>query len=401
MSQKLSLKDLPIKDKKILMRVDFNVPIDKDGKISDPTRIQAALPSIRYIIEKEGAVILMSHLGRPKGKFDSKYSLKPCAEELSRLLGKTVKMAPDCVGSEVEKLAKELKPKEVLLLENLRFHAAEENPSLDPSFAKSLAALADFYVDDAFGTAHRAHSSTVEITKYMQGKAAAGFLLEKEIKFLGDMLFSPAKPFVAIIGGSKISTKIGVLKALLQKVDVLLIGGGMAYTFFKAEGYQIGKSICEEQLIPKAKEILKLAIQKKVKVILPVDTVIVSEISENTPSQTVEIKEGIPHDQQGVDIGPKTIEIFNQEIQKAKTILWNGPVGVFEVKPFSKGTLAVAHAVASSPAVTIAGGGETIAAIQESGFADKISHLSTGGGAALEFIEFSTLPGIEALSNIQ
>lgn len=398
MFQKLSLRDLSFNGKKVLMRVDFNVPLDKSQKILDNSRIAAALPSIRYVLENGGALILMSHLGRPKGKPSKEFSLAPVALELSKLIGKPVKMAPDCVGDEVQKLAKELKPGEILLLENLRFNPAEEAPAKDPSFAENLASLGDFYVNDAFGTAHRAHSSTVEITKYFKGKSAAGFLLEKEIKFLGQALSDPKRPFVAIIGGAKISTKIGVLKALLEKVDTLLIGGGMAYTFFKSEGLKIGKSICEDNQLKEAEEILKLAHERQVKLLLPEDVVVVKELSENSPAKAIAIDQGIPEDMEGVDIGPQTIKTFQEELLMAKTIIWNGPLGVFEIKQFSKGTFAIAKAISETDALTIAGGGETISAIKEVGVENHITHLSTGGGATLEFIEYGTLPGIDALS---
>ena len=398
MIQKLTLNDLPINGKKVLMRVDFNVPIE-NGNVTDNTRIAASLPSIRYILEHGAALILMSHLGRPKGTVAKEFSLAPCAKELSRLLGKPVKMAPDCIGPKVEELARGLKSGEVLMLENLRFHAAEEKPEKDPSFAQKLAKLGNYYVDDAFGTAHRAHSSTFSVPKLFPGKAAAGFLLEREIEFLGSALTHPKRPFIAIIGGAKISTKLNVLKSLLGKVDTLLIGGGMAFTFFKAQGKQIGKSICEDDLIPEAKNILKFASEQNVKLVLPVDTVAVPEISENAKPTVVDTEKGIPSDLEGVDIGPKTIRAFEEAIKPAQTILWNGPLGVFGVELFAKGTEAIAKAVASTSAVTIAGGGETIAAINKTGVEDKFTHLSTGGGATLEYIEFGTLPGIEALSD--
>lgn len=398
MFQKLSLKDLPINGKKVLMRVDFNVPLDKSQNILDASRIEAALPSIRYVIEHGAALILMSHLGRPKGKASKEFSLAPIAQELSQLLGKPVKMAPDCIGKDVQKMAEALQTGEILLLENLRFHSAEENPSQDPSFAKQLADLADFYVNDAFGADHRAHSSTAEIAKYFPDKAAAGFLLEKEIQFLSKVLEDPQRPFFAIIGGKKISTKIATLKALLKKVDKLLIGGGMAYTFFKAQGFKVGRSICEDDQLNKAREILNLAKEKNIPLLLPKDVIAVKEPSKNAQLKSVKIADGIPDDLEGVDIGPETIEEFKKAIQHAKMIFWNGPLGIFEIKPFDRGTFAIAQAVANSNALTIAGGGETVSALQESGLAEKISHLSTGGGATLEYIEQGTLPGLEALS---
>lgn len=395
MEQKLSLKNCSIKDKKALIRVDFNVPLDKEGHITDDTRIQSSLPTIRYVIENGGAAILMSHLGRPKNGKIPALSLKPCATRLSELLNKEVLFSPDCIGSDAEDMAKNLKPGDVLLLENLRFHAAEEAPEESSAFAKQLAGLGDFFVNDAFGTAHRAHSSTAVITQFFPGKAAAGFLMEKEIEYLGSILKNPERPFHAIIGGSKISSKIGVLKALLKKVDALLIGGGMAYTFFKAQGLEIGNSICEDEHLQSAREVLQACHAAGVALILPVDNVIVSgEIVK-----IIETKNGVPAEFKGVDIGPRTITEFLNTLRNAKTILWNGPVGIFEDPRFANGTLSIAKALPSMNALTIVGGGDSVSAIQQSGVADKISHLSTGGGATLEFIEFGTLPGIEALSN--
>ncbi len=397
---KLSLKDLDLKDKKVLMRVDFNVPLDNKNNITDDTRIRAALPSIQYVLEQGGALILMSHLGRPKGMPEAKYSLAPCAKALASILGKPVKMAPNCVGSEVESLAQSLKPGEILLLENLRFNPAEEKPENDPKFAQKLAKLGDIYVNDAFGTAHRAHSSTVEITKYFPGKAAIGFLMEKEIEYLSKLLNDPARPFYAVIGGAKISSKIGVLKALLKVVDAIFIGGGMTYTFLKSQGVAIGKSLHEDDLINEAGEILKASKMENKKCYLPLDNVIAQEIKENAPSRIVKTNEGIPDNYQGVDIGPQTIEQYVKELKKAKTVFWNGPMGVFEIKEFAKGTNAIAHTLADLKGMTVVGGGESVAAVEAAGVADKISHISTGGGASLEFIEFGTLPGIEALSDV-
>lgn len=401
MPKKLSLKNLELKNKKVLLRVDFNVPQDEKGKITDNTRIQASLPTIKYILEKGGSVILLSHLGRPKGTSDPKYSLSPCAIELSSLINKEVVMAPDCIGDQVEKLAKDLKPGSLLLLENLRFYPAEEKPEKDPSFAKKLAALGDCYVDDAFGTAHRAHSSTVSLPKLFPGKAAAGFLMEKEIEFLSSVLDKPTKPFIALIGGAKISTKIAVLKKLLSKVDTLLIGGGMAFTFFKAQGLEIGKSICEDEFLDEARKILRDAKAKNIKIFLPVEIVAVEKIDETAKIHLINPSNGIPQNLEGVDIGPKTIELFSSEIALAKTILWNGPMGVFEIAPFAYGTLEIAKAVADAKAISIVGGGETISALKLAGVESSISHISTGGGATLEFIENGTLPGIEALTEVQ
>lgn len=401
MTNKLSLKDLDLKNKKVLLRVDFNVPQDEKGAITDNTRILASLPSIKYILDHGASIILMSHLGRPKGKADPKYSLAPCAAELSKLLNLPVKMAPDAIGEEVETLAQELKPGELLLLENLRFYSAEEKPENDASFAEKLAKLGDCYVDDAFGTAHRAHSSTFSLPKLFPNKAASGLLLAKEIEFLEMLLVSPKKPFIALIGGAKISSKIGVLKKLLDKVDVLLVGGGMAYTFFKAKGYPIGKSICEDDFLEEARSIMKAAQEKKIAFLLPNEIVAVKEIAESAQKHLLNPQEGIPDNLEGVDIGPKTIELFSNEIEVAKTILWNGPMGVFEVSSFANGTLKIAKAIADSNAISIVGGGETIAALKNAHVEESISHISTGGGATLEFIENGTLPGIEALTNDQ
>lgn len=397
MVHKLSLKDLLINGKKVLVRVDFNVPLDKSGQVADNTRIKESLPTIKYILDKGGIPLLMSHLGRPAGKVNPEFSLAPCAKELSKLLGKPVRMANDCVGKEVKKQVSELHSGDIFLLENLRFHEAEEKPEKDPLFAHQLAELGDMYVNDAFGTSHRAHSSIVPLAKLFPKNAAAGFLLEKEINFLGKALSNPEKPFLAIIGGAKVSTKLGVIQALLKKVDILLIGGGMAFTFLKAQGYAIGKSLCEEKMLSEAKDILALPESKKM--LLPLDALAVEEISNESKTHTYECSQGIPENRQGVDIGPKTVALFEKEILKAKTILWNGPLGIFEIPAFAKGTLAIAKAVGNAKALTIAGGGETIAAIKESGLADRFTHLSTGGGATLEYIEFGTLPGIEALSD--
>jgi phosphoglycerate kinase len=395
MTHKLSLKELYLNGRKVLMRVDFNVPLDKNSYITDDTRIKASLPSIQYILSQGGSIILMSHLGRPKGKPSPEFSLAPCAKRLSELIHKEVVLAPDCVGQDTENLAQNLKPGQVLLLENLRFHPEEENPTDD--FAKQLAKLGDVYVNDAFGTAHRAHASTATITKYFPGEAAAGFLLEKEIEFLGKTLLKPKKPFYAIIGGAKISSKIGVLNTLLNKVDALLIGGGMAYTFYKAQGISIGESIHEDAQINEARNILAKAKTLDVKIYLPVDNIAANKID---PTATIQIvSNGIPNGMQGVDIGPKTIEKYIAIIQDAATIFWNGPMGIFEIEKFAKGTNALAHALAKLKAITIVGGGESVAAVEAAGVTSSISHISTGGGATLEYIEFGKLPGIDALSD--
>ncbi|MBJ7448834.1 MAG: phosphoglycerate kinase [Parachlamydiales bacterium] len=396
---KLRLQDLSVKGKKVLMRVDFNVPQDDQGKITDDSRILAALPSIHYVLEHGGSLVLMSHLGRPNGQKNEKYSLAPVAKRLSELLKKHVLMAPDCTGIEVQRLAHGLKPQEILLLENLRFYEAEENPEKDPSFITQLASLGDLYVNDAFGTAHRAHASTALIAQEFPGKAAAGLLMQKEIKFLGDTLLNPKRPFYAIIGGAKISSKLGVLKSLLKKVDGLLIGGGMAYTFFKAQGLKIGKSICEDNLLNTAKEILEECSAKQIKLLLPVDLVVASEFKNDSPSQIIDIINGVPDSFEGMDIGPKTVESFNYFLKDAATILWNGPLGVAEMPNFAKGTQEIAKTLAHSQAVTIVGGGDSIAALQATGLSDQIDHVSTGGGASLEYLEYGKLPGVEALSD--
>lgn len=399
MAEKLSLKDLNVKNKKVLMRVDFNVPMDKNGNITDDTRIKASLPSIQYVLNNGGSLILMSHLGRPKDKRVPELSLAPCAKRLSDLIGKPVIMAPDSVGSAVEELAKKLKPGQIILLENLRFHRGEEHPEEDPQFVKQLAKLGDLYVNDAFGTAHRSHASTAEIAEYFPNKAAAGFLMEKEIEFLGNAVLSPKRPFYALIGGAKISTKIGVLTSLLKKVDVLMIGGGMAYTFFKAQGIAIGDSICEDDLLDKARQVIDESRKCGVKLLLPLDNVIADKLDKDANTQIVDSRNGIPAGFQGVDIGPKTIQQYSEELKKAATILWNGPFGVFEIGKFAKGTKAIADTIANVKATTIVGGGDSIAALQDAGVMDNITHVSTGGGASLEYIEFGKLPGIEVLSN--
>lgn len=385
--------DLDVKGHKVLIRVDFNVPLDKSGKITDDSRIEAALPTINYVLEQGGIPVLMSHLGRPDGKKVPEMSLAPCARALSRMLGKPVIMAPDCIGEKTKDLVK--KADQVVLLENLRFYDAEEHPKNDPTFAEQLASMGDFYVNDAFGTAHRAHSSTVTITHYFPERAAMGFLVQKELLFLRDYLLTPKRPFIALIGGAKISTKLGVLNALRDKVDTLLIGGGMAYTFYKALGYSIGNSIYEEKLIDQAKEILHSYKQAGVRLILPLDNV----ITKDGETRIVKTEEGIPDGFKGVDIGPLTITEYENQLKVAKTVLWNGPVGVFEDPNFAKGTNKMAEVIGDLNATTIVGGGDSVAAIHAANMTHKITHLSTGGGATLEFLEYGTLPGIEALSD--
>ena len=391
---KLGLKDLDVKGKRVFVRADFNVSLDGD-RITDDTRIRSALPTIQYLLENDAKVILASHLGRPKGKVVEKYSLAPVAKHLSELLGRDVVKADDCIGPAVQELALKLQPGEVLLLENLRFHAEEEKN--DPAFAKELASLAEVYVNDAFGTAHRAHASTAGIAAYLP--AAAGFLLEKELKFLGEALENPQRPFVAILGGAKVSDKIGVIQNLLGKVDKLLIGGGMSYTFLKARGLEIGKSLLEADKMDLARQLEEEAKARGVELLLPVDVVVADEFSETANRKAVSVEE-IPADWEGMDIGPKTIELFQKALAGAKTVVWNGPLGVFEMEPFSTGTKAIAEALANlTDATTIIGGGDSAAAVEQLGYADKITHISTGGGASLEFLEGKELPGVAALTS--
>ena len=389
---KKTVKDIDLKGKKVLVRCDFNVPMDEERNITDNTRIVAALPTIKYLLEENCAVILCSHLGRPKGEFKKEFSLKPVAKELSRLLDKEVIMAEDVVGEDAMSKAKELKQGQILLLENVRFHREETDN--DPEFAKKLASFADIYVNDAFGTAHRAHASTEGVTKFLP--AVAGFLIEKELKFLGNAVSNPVRPFVAILGGAKVSDKIGVIDSLLEKVDTLMIGGGMAYTFFKAQGYGVGNSLCELDKLDLAKSLMEKAKEKNVKLMLPVDTVVGKEFKEDTESKTVAWTE-IPDGWEGFDIGEKTIEMFKGELKTAKTVVWNGPLGLFEFKQFAKGTNEIAKVLASLDATTIIGGGDSAAAVKKAGLQDKMTHISTGGGASLEFLEGKKLPGIEAL----
>jgi len=393
----LSLKDLPLYQKKVLMRVDFNVPQDKSGTITDDTRLRASLPSIKFVLEQGGCLVLMSHLGRPQDKAVPELSLKPIAVRLSELLGHPVMMAEDCIGPNVEAMVNGLKAGEVLLLENLRFHSGEETPSSEPAFVKNLAKLGDVYVNDAFGTAHRAHASTAEIAHFFPGKSAAGLLMEKEIAFLSAVIQNPKKPFIAVVGGAKISSKFGVLHSLLGKVEVLLVGGAMAYTFLKAQGYAVGNSLVEDDYLQKASQIIKEAAAHHVKLVLPIDHVAASTLNKPFKVTTVSTQDGIPDHWIGVDIGPETIKLFENYLKQAATVLWNGPLGVFEKPEFASGTQAIAKVVANLKATTIVGGGDSIAALQAAGVADQITHISTGGGATLEYIEFSTLPGIEAL----
>ncbi len=399
MKSKLSVRDLPLKGKRALIRVDFNVPLAQ-GQIADDSRIAACLPTIQYVLDQGGSVVLMSHLGRPEGKRQEAMSLKPCAKKLSELLKISVKTASDCIGNEVERQVRHLQPGQILLLENLRFHKAEEHPAADPSFAKQLAAFGDVYVNDAFGAAHRAHSSVVSITHYFPQKAALGLLMEREIFFLGQSFGRPVPPFYAVIGGAKISTKVGVVKALLNKVDGLFIGGAMAFPFMKARGLAIGSSICDQEQLTTAKEILALCEKRGTPLWLPEDIVITKELKDGAQSEgTILALDGIPDGYMGVDIGPKTVETFKSVLEHAGTVLWNGPMGVFERKPFAEGTFAIARILADLKAITLVGGGDSVAALRACQLDGKMTHVSTGGGASLEFIQFGTLPGIEALSS--
>lgn len=390
---KLGVKDVAVAGKRVLVRVDFNVPLTEAGQVSDDTRIVAALPTIRHLTDNQAKVILMSHLGRPKGKVDPKYSLQPVATRLSELLGHPVAFASDCVGAKAEAAVAQMSAGEVLLLENLRFHAEEEKN--EAGFAKQLAALGDIYVNDAFGTAHRAHASTEGVTHYLQ-PAVCGFLLEKEIKFLGTALADPERPFVAILGGAKVSDKIAVVRNLLGKVDSLLIGGGMANTFLAAQGKELGQSLVEKDAIPLAEELLAQAAEQRVQIHLPLDAVVAPALTAES-GQTVPI-DAVPQDEMVLDIGPATRQYFAAVLADAKLIVWNGPMGVFEREHFAAGTRALAEAVARSHAVSIVGGGDSAAAIAQAGLTDAITHVSTGGGASMEFLEGKELPGVAALS---
>jgi len=389
--RKKTVKEIDVKGKRVLVRVDFNVPME-DGKITDETRIVASLPTLEYLKEQGARVILMSHLGRPKGRPDPALRLDPVAARLGELLGIPVRKVDDCIGDEVEEAARALGPGEFLLLENLRFHPEEE--ANDPEFARTLARLGDVYVNDAFGAAHRAHASTEGVAHYLP--AVAGLLLARELEVLGKALESPDRPFVAILGGAKVGDKIGVIENLVSKVDVLVIGGGMAYTFLKAKGLEVGRSLLDESRIDYAKELLARAEKGEIRLVLPEDVVVADSFAPDANSRVVPV-DAIPADWEGMDIGPRTREAIAQVVKNAKTILWNGPMGVFEFAAFSHGTRAVAQAVADSGAFSIVGGGDSAAAVQQAGLADKISHVSTGGGASLEFLEGKELPGVAAL----
>lgn len=392
---KKTVRDIDVKGRKVIERCDFNVPM-ADGKITDDTRITSSLPTINYLLDQGAAVILMSHMGRPKGKADMNYTLKPVADRLSALLGRQVMFisSPDVVDDRVKAAAAALKPGQVMLLENVRFR--KEETDNDPEFAKELASMADIYVNDAFGTAHRAHASTAGIASYLP--SVSGFLIEKEIRFLGDAVNDPARPFVAIMGGAKVSDKISVIENLLTKVDTIMIGGGMAYTFFKAMGLEIGTSILDEESIGLAGDLLEKAEKSGVKMLLPADVVCAGEFSNDAPARICS-REDIPADMMGMDIGPETVRIYSAEIEKASTVVWNGPMGVFEMENFARGTRSIAEALSRCSGVTIIGGGDSAAAVEHFGLAGKMTHISTGGGASLEFLEGKELPGVAVLED--
>lgn len=392
---KKTVKDVDVRSRRVLVRVDYNVPLDANGNVSDDKRITASLPTINYLLEQGARIILCSHLGRPKGEVKKEFSLAPVAKRLKELLpGVNIYFASDCIGEEAERKAAALKDGEILLLENLRFHKEEEKN--DPEFAKKLASLAEIYVNDAFGTVHRAHASTAGVAAYLP--AVAGFLIGKELSIMGGALETPERPFVAILGGAKVADKIGVITNLLNKCDTLLIGGGMAYTFFKAMGYEIGDSLLDAESIDLAKQLMETAKQKGVKLLLPVDTVVAKAFAADAEHMTV-ASNAIPAGWQGLDIGEKTRELFAAEIKNAKTVIWNGPMGVFEFPEFAKGTEAVAKACAECGGTTIIGGGDSASAVKKLGYADKMTHISTGGGASLEFLEGKVLPGVAALND--
>lgn len=391
---KKTIRDIDVNGKKVFIRVDYNVPMDEHQNITNDKRIRATLPTLNYLLEHNAAIILACHVGRPKGQRVPELSVKPIVARLAELLGREVKYAEDCVGVAASKAAADLKPGEVLLLENLRYH--NEETKNDPEFAKQLASLADIAVDDAFGVSHRAHASNVGIATDLE--VVSGLLMEQEIKFIGQTLENPEHPFVAIIGGAKVSDKIGVISNMIEKVDTIIIGGGMANTFLAAQGYSVGSSLCETEKLPLAKELLEKAQVKNVRVILPVDLVVADKFAADAATQVVPVDQ-IPDGWMALDCGPKTGELFAEVLKDAKTVVWNGPMGVFEFDAFAKGTEAVAKAVAASDAVSIVGGGDSIAALKKTGLSDKITHISTGGGATLEFLEGKPMPGIEVIAN--
>lgn len=392
---KKSIQDISVKGKRCLVRVDFNVPQDSEGNVTDDTRIVGALPTIKYLVANGAKTILCSHLGRPKGQFNAKYTLAPVAVALEKLLGQKVIFVDDVVGEKVEKAVAELKEGEVMLLENTRFYKEEEAD--DKEFCKKLAKLADVFVNDAFGTAHRAHASTTGVAEFVK-ESVSGFLIKKELDVMGKALTNPDRPFVAVLGGAKVGDKIGVIRNLLEKADVVIVGGGMAYTFQKAKGYEVGTSLCEDGCIELAKELMQQAKEKNVQLLLPVDNVVAAEFSNDAVRKVVDSYK-IPADMMGMDIGPKTVELFCNAIKTAKTVVWNGPMGVFEMSNFANGTKQVAKAIAETDCVSIIGGGDSAAAIKQLGFADKVTHVSTGGGASLEFLEGKVLPGIDCLDD--
>lgn len=389
---KKTIRDLDVSGKRVFVRVDFNVPLDEAGNVADDTRIKAVLPTLEYLRAQGGMIILASHMGRPDGKVVPELRMDPVAKRLSELLGVPVRKLDDCLGAEVSEAVRQMKPGDVVLLENVRFHPEEKKN--DPEFAQELASLADYYVNDAFGSAHRAHASVVGVASLLP--AVAGFLMEKELNILGKALENPKRPFVVILGGKKVSDKIGVIRNMLTKVDTLLIGGGMAYTFLKAKGYEVGNSIVDEQNLEFAREMLAEAERRGIRLILPVDVVIAREISADTETRIVD-SSAIPEGWQGLDIGPKTAQLFAAEVSRAGLVIWNGPMGVFEVEPFAAGTRTVAEALAKSSAESIIGGGDSAAAVTQMGFADAMTHVSTGGGASLEYLEGKVLPGIAVL----
>ncbi len=393
--RKLCVDQLKVTGRRVLLRVDFNVPLDGHGEVADDGRLRASLPTIRRLIGEGARLVIMSHLGRPKGKVTPSMSLAPVARRLERLLGQPVPLAPDCLGDEVERRVEALRNGEVILLENVRFHPEEE--ANDPEFARRLARLGEVYVNDAFGAAHRAHASTEGVTRHLS-PCAAGFLIQRELRYLGEALEDPERPALAIIGGAKVSSKIGVLRRLMEKVDALAVGGGMAYTFLKAQGLEIGASLFEPETLPTAREVLDRAGSRRVRLLLPVDVVVAEKLSPKASPRVVEAG-AIPPGWVGADIGPRTVAQIEHEIAEARTIIWNGPVGVFEMEPFAEGTRRVAEALARSGAVTVLGGGETAAAAARFGVAEAMTHVSTGGGAALEFLEGRVLPGIAALDD--
>ena len=395
MFHKKSLQDIDVTGKRVFCRCDFNVPINEDGKITDATRIRAALPTIRHLLDQGARVILASHLGRPKGQPAPAFSLSPVAQYLSDLLHQQVIMAPDCIGDKVQRLTEKLTNGQVMLLENVRFHSGET--ANDPDFAAQLASLGEIYVNDAFGTAHRAHASTEGVAKLLQ-PAVAGYLMEKELQYLGGALADPERPFVAILGGAKVSDKITVFENLLSKVDVILIGGGMAYTFLKAQGFEIGQSLVETDRIALAGDLLDKAEKQGVKFLLPTDHIVAEKFSADSPVMTAR-NDNFPSSGMGLDIGPETTEAYVQQINNAKTVVWNGPMGVFEFDNFAKGTFAIAEALAKSECLSIIGGGDSVAAVNKSNLQNQMTHISTGGGASLEFLEGKDLPGVVALTD--